>query len=183
MLTVYFNLFSKRVFCRVPYLNEAHKRKCLNLVRRAGLSDFVSLWFDCGKPLRRIFQPPKETLTCNTNCNTCICNTSTFNQCLLKNVIYEITCGLCPKIYIGESSRQVKYRILEHSNTNNKSSAVVQHFASDHQSSDVSIKWRLLHSGLHSFEKRLILEAHYIGKVPANILMNGCNGRNNFLSF
>ena len=174
---------NKRTFLRVPFVSEEHKRRCLALLRRSGLADHIHLWFDCGKTLRRIFHPIKEHLKCAPGCNTCPLNVSKVQQCFQKNVIYEISCTICSKMYIGESCRTIYLRIKEHLNVNNSSSAVVQHFTSEHPKSTISFTWRVLHGGLNIYTKRLISEAHYISQVPAELLMNGCNGRNNCLKF
>ena len=136
--------FDKRVFIRVPFVGEAHKRRCLALLHRSGLSEHVNVWFDGGKSLRRIFHPPKEHIECTPKCSTCPSNDSKFPQCYRKNVIYQIVCGVCSKIYIGETCRTVYLRIREHMNVNNNSSAVIQHFTSEHVNDIPVITWKVL---------------------------------------
>ena len=173
----------KRLYVRMPFVSEAHKRQCLSLLRRTGLSDRVTLWFDGGNSLRRIFHPPKERQICDNKCKTCPSNANGRKECLTKHVIYEISCSVCSKIYIGESSRIIKQRILEHMNVNNKSSAVVQHFLTVHADTPIAFNWKVIHRGLYIYIKRLILESHYISNIPPDRLMNGCTGRNNSFKF
>ena len=143
----------------------------LNTVRRASLSDFVILYFESGKSLRKMFQPPKQRLLCDENCDTCAMS-ETKRACYTKNLIYKIVCNLCNAVYIGESCRCIKSRIKEH--LSQDSSAVHQHFKNDHRQKPC-ISWSILHRGLNNTQKRRSLEAIYIGRHNGS-LMNGCQG-------
>ena len=163
------------IFLRFPYLNEQLKRRVNNLVRRTHLNDQVSVWFDSGKNLARHFHPPKESIKCAQSCPSCK-TTNKPNLCSTKNVIYQISCKLCNKLYIGETCRPISYRLKEHCNKTNSTSAVAQHFVTQHENADISIEWTILHKYLPNQNQRLFLEAKYISRVDRCKLMNGCVG-------
>lgn len=162
-------------YVRFPFTSEAIKRKVKSLIRRVGLSETVKPWFDCGPSLRRIFHPPKERQLCASDCEFCRIS-SRPHQCLLKNVIYRIDCQLCHLVYVGETKRQILYRLREHTTTGSGDSTVSQHFMQQHAGSPINIKWDVLHRGARRYQTRKTLEAIYIAEHQGR-LMNGCAGR------
>ena len=99
-------------------------------------------------------------------------------MCNRKNVIYEINCSICHKIYIGETQRMIRSRLNEHIFLQNTDSSVKYHFRQEHPNVPVSISWRILHGGLPNYRQRKTLEAMYIKKANPDLLMNYCNGWN-----
>lgn len=143
------------------------------MINRSGLREKVRLWFYTGRPLRRVLHPPKEKVTCQTNCETCK-TTSIPNNCDRKNLVYQVNCTICKKIYIGETKRPLKQRINEH--ISDKSySAINEHFKAEHPTYNIknSISWEIRHNNLPYEQKRRIIESLYINQHKDN-LMNGC---------
>ena len=163
---------SQPVYIKCPYIDESTKRKFQSSLRRTGLQENVKLWHDPGQSLKKIFRPPKEKIECSTDCITCK-TTDKKNQCTTKFVIYEITCDLCQKTYVGETKRMVGQRITEHINGINFS-AVKEHFKEFHNSVISQFKWRILHKNLRNDGKRRNVEAQYIrrGENTMNLSSN-----------
>ena len=166
---------SNKKYIKCPYANEEITRHYKSFFKRLGLSEKIVPWFHGGPPLKRIFHPPKEKLTCTSDCKFCVISEKP-QMCHFKDVIYQIECQICRQIYIGETQRMIKSRINEHMFLNFSNSAVRDHFTSDHPNSEISVKWKILHFNVRHFQKRLVLESMYIKSVNPNVLMNNCNG-------
>jgi len=160
------------IFIKFPFYNEQIKRKATRILHRTGLHSKVKIWFDSGKPLKSSFHPPKERMNCADDCQTCKM-ASNKNLCNTKNLIYEITCSICNKIYIGETSRNIGTRIWEHIN-NRTYSAISEHFQDNHDIEEIqsSITWRILHNNLKFENKRRLTEKLYISRVPRDRSLN-----------
>lgn len=169
----------RKQYIRLPYINEKLKRRALGLLRRCRLADKVSIWFDHGYTLGRVFHPPKERPQCPPDCQTCAMAAPKHrNKCNIKNLIYQINCSLCSQIYLGETGRNAGLRMKEHADMKNSSSAVVQHFKTAHpEARQITFQWQAVHTDLRWTNQRRILEAHYISKARGRHLMNGCCGR------
>ena len=170
------NRSSNRIFIKCPFISEEHKRRMLSSVRKSGLHDMIRLGFSSAPPLKRVFHPPKDRLSCSPNCKTCKISIHP-NTCNTKSVIYKISCGLCSKIYIGQTARTVGTRISEHINCKNLDSAVCDHFHVEHPHSQVNIQWEIIHSNVHNYSRRIFLESLYINEIQPDQLMNGCTGK------
>jgi len=162
------------IFLRIPYINEKHKRDCLNTLRRTNLDNHINLCFITSPSLKKLFRPPKEKVKCKDNCNTCKCSCKP-NLCFSKNVIHQINCNICNKIYIGQTCRTIKSHISEHTKVTN--SAVHIHFTTFHPTHNIDFTWKILHNNIANNNKREILESIYISKVNIHSLMNNCKGR------
>jgi len=161
---------NKLHYIKCPFVNEPLKRKFQAILRRTGLHNKIKLWFDAGKPLKRIFKPPKERLNCQQQCETCQF-ASTPNLCMNKHLIYEVTCEICHSIYRGETKRMVGQRIREHLHGTNLS-AVKLHFTEQHPNTKINISWRILHSNLTNDFRRRAIESQYIKQIPHGRQMN-----------
>jgi len=167
---------SNKSVLKVPFLGEDHKRKVLGVLRRTGLTEKIRICFTSGRSLKRILHPPKERKECSTACETCS-SAKQKGRCFSKWAIYRISCSICDKIYIGETTRTVQSRLHEH--FKRESSTVFNHFKESHPQHIVqhNIKWEVLHHNVRSWHKRTYLEAICISEVNSTALMNGCIGR------
>ena len=165
------------VFLRVPFVNEAMKRKMINLTKRSGLGDSVKLCFSGGRSLKKVFHPPKEKFRCN-DCDICKMGKLPY-RCRQKFVVYQITCNLCQKQYIGETARAIGTRIKEHLFKATSYSAVQYHFTDEHIGITPSgnIQWEILHGRLFEYSRRRVMEGLHIYRASADSLINGCKGR------
>ena len=63
------------------------------------------------------------------------------NNCLRKNLVYELKCSLCHHTYIGETKRQFHQRLKEHRvaimQGDEKNSAFAAHYATYHQHQEI----------------------------------------------
>ena len=106
---------------------------------------------------------------CPSGCRSCL-SSARPNQCWKKHVIYQITCNKCGKIYIGETGRTIRSRILEHQSRSD--STVFQHMISHNDINPTDFSWRILFIMPNSFN-RLILESISQNKYAPDQLMDG----------
>ena len=107
-------------YLKMPYVSERLNYKITNIFRKEGIPVRVT---DKSYTLRQALSQNKTERTC-TRANCPISNT---NLCLLRNVVYQITCNNCNQHYIGSTTRFVHDRVREH--LNNDSSSVKKHIS------------------------------------------------------
>lgn len=98
---------------------------------------------------------------------TCICNQK--QQCLKKNIVYQVKCNLCNNgTYIGESHRTFKTRMTEH--ITDKDSHVFQHLKK-HTSTLIieHIDCTILATGFKNTLERLSSQKYFINKRKPTI--------------
>jgi hypothetical protein len=164
----------EHIYIKIPFIDEEFKRRALGVVRRSGVPN-IRIHFENGKPLSKVFAPPRSKPLCPKGCETCTL-TDKPNRCLYKNVVYQITCTICGIVYIGETSRTIGTRVKEHLTMNKQT--VYKHI-SNHTNSrrrDPKITWKILHNNIRNHGERKYVEAVEIQKNTHNI-MNGCIGR------
>ena len=108
-------------YLKMPYVSERLNYKIANIFRKEGIPVRVT---HKSYTLRRALSQNNTERTC-TRANCPISNT---NLCLLRNVVYQITCNNCNQHYIGSTTRYVHDRVREH--LNNDSSSVKKQFQS-----------------------------------------------------
>ena len=59
---------------------------------------------------RSALEPPQ----CPNQGKCMACQAGLEGRCTTKNIIYRLECSLCSEIYIGETKRPVRDRLLEH---------------------------------------------------------------------
>jgi len=163
-------------YLRFPFVDENTSRRMNRLLKRTSLSDKIKIWYDSGPSIKRIFAPPKEHTLCKPECAYCDMAEKP-NSCLIKNIVYKISCCFCPKVYIGETYRLASQRIKEHLQEFNDKDLVVKHFHSNHPGAQIKFSWSILHRNLRNLNIRKTMEAIYINRTPKEELMNGCCGR------
>lgn len=160
-----------RLCIKVPYINEYEKRKILKLRKDHGLQEYVKVVFVTSQPLKLSLRTQKETRMCNKPCISCR-TAKKMGQCQSKNVVYEITCNICQKVYIGETGRTIQQRILQHCK---QDQSHVRKHMTEHQTKDNNFVWRILTKEANKI-KRKSLESLYIQKADPGYLINGCKG-------
>ena len=94
---------------------------------------------------------PIATPGCDeANCLGCTTGRGKGGQCRRNNVNYQITCQLCPDdskaVYIGETSRNLYTRAMEHkSNTKEESSFMKKHMSEKHQGKEENFSAKVTH--------------------------------------
>ena len=159
-------------FIKMPYNSERQKREILHLARRTGLKEKIRLIFLTEKPLSLSLRPKISRQSCPVNCLCCL--TADHPQsCFKKNVVYQISCAVCGKIYIGQTKRCARSRIKE--DMLNKSEHVYQHARSHNKESREVFTWKIL-AVVADLNTRLASEAFFI-RQNSNNLINGCEGK------
>ena len=160
------------LYLKLPFINDEYKRRALSVINRSRLNN-VKIQFMNGRPLSKVFAPPKNKQDCPRGCETCKLSTKP-NCCLTKNVVYEIRCSTCGAAYIGETSRTIGTRIKEHLTMEKQT--VFKHLLLHKKHKENKIIWKILHSNVRNDEERRCIEACEIQNYKQRI-MNGCIGR------
>ena len=166
----------KLIYVKLPYINEDYKRRATSVIRHSGI-DNVKVSFVNGKPLSQVFSAPKGQMNCPNKCETCK-SAKKSNQCLKKNVIYEINCSHCGNLYIGETGRTIGSRIKEHLSMDKQTvfKHIMSHKSKKDKPNQEDITWRIIHKNIRYNDERKCIEAIEIQKHSGEI-MNGCIGR------
>ena len=104
-------------------------------------------------------------MSCPDKCKTCKLG-KRVNRCQIKNVVYEIVCLHCDRVYIGETNRTMGTRIKEYLSM--KKQTIFKPFASDNnnntKNNEQIISWSILHSNITDDKERKCIEAFEIQK-------------------
>ena len=170
-------------FIKIPYLSEVQKMSISRIHQRLNLHNSIRLVFTTEKSLSWLFRKSKPVQECTTSCISCSTSEKPGN-CFIKFAVYKITCKICNSIYIGQTGRIMRNRILEHINKGD--THVSFHMASHGpQASSHSLSWCILATEPTYF-KRLALESLLIERhlKKNHSLINGCKGRDllNFIT-
>ena len=88
---------------------------------------------------------------CGENEKCFVCSTTQEGgHCRTSNINYSITCKLCNKQYIGESSRSGYLRGVEHLRAlekKSKHSVLYRHIASDHREEEEKVDFKMQVTG------------------------------------
>ena len=158
----------------LPYISDSFTDHINSYIRTSGLP--VRLVLTPGKKLHQLFcsSRPHDRPVCNlTNCIVCPCMSGKYD-CSVKGVVYNITCDLCGEFYVGETSRPVHDRFLEHrqaATTPHKhpSNGIACHYLEKHNGILPSLKLEILTSGTTNTITRKIYEAAYIKKLKPQL--------------
>ncbi len=97
---------------RLPFINEKLKRAAERAIKQSPF-DINIVWVSGPSLLSKISRSAIQPLVCTkANCITKL--SSDRNICFAKNIVYQISCGLCHEVYIGETGRFLHQRVTEH---------------------------------------------------------------------
>ena len=103
---------------KVHYIDEQHKRKLLKELNASDLiKEHTRVIFIPGPKLNDLLVRSKlNHVKCTARAGFCyVCNSQeNATQCMVKNFVYSLKCGLCEAEYIGESGRHFRVRMREH---------------------------------------------------------------------
>ena len=160
------------VLC-LPYIGEQHKRKVLAVLRKSGILQNTRVCFKTDKKLKEIVSRSALLPTpCNKQSDrTCYqCG----DYCMVKNVVYLLTCSLCQQKYTGETGRCKRTRCWEHfkSVKNNKdSTAMGKHYQTHHDGEDAPINpfdFKIL-KVCRDYPDRMLWQSLYIKQLSPEI--------------
>jgi hypothetical protein len=147
-------------FVTIPYLSEAQRQLILRKSYQTGMQDKIRIIFTIPRPLSWQFRSRQETFACHPNCMACLTSCKE-NSCHRKNAVYNIKCLVCQKISIGQTSRTMRSRILEHMMDSN--SYVNQHMALHPHELRRNFQWKIVATHLFN-TTRLAIEAIHINR-------------------
>ena len=157
-LNVVLPLNTEWSYLKMPYVSERLNYKIANIFRKEGIPVRVT---HKSYTLRRALSQNNTERTCTVTCTRANCPISNTNLCLLRNVVYQITCNNCNQHYIGSTTRFVHDRVREH--LNNDSSSVKKHISKCQNKVHKDIKVKTI--ALEKDPANLLLfEAYYIRK-------------------
>ena len=131
-------------YMKIPYISERLNYRITSIFRKEGIPVRVA---HKSYTLRRALSHNNKERTCMRT-----------KLCLLRNVVYQITCNNCNQHYIGSTIRFIHDRVREH--LNNDNSSVKKHL-SQCQNKGIEIKSIVLENDPANLR---LLEAFYIRK-------------------
>ena len=96
--------------------NSKLQKLCNKVIKKHNID--IKVIEKSGRQVKNILQTsdPFKTNKCpDENCFTCK-NSSKPTNCRKEGIVYNISCSLCPSVYVGESSRNANSRGKEHIN-------------------------------------------------------------------
>ena len=126
--------------------------------------------------------------TCTDPLKCTVCSISPIPiRCTQKDIVYQIDCGLCGAVYVGETSRSLKVRYQEHyrsaANPTTKSyqnMAFARHYQEYHKGEKPKLLIKILKKTKGTVERK-ITEALFIQRIKPDI--NGKYEQLNILDF
>ena len=126
--------------------------------------------------------------TCTDPLKCTVCSKSPIPiRCTQKDIVYQIDCGLCGAVYVGETSRPLKVRYQEHyrsaANPTAKSyqnMAFARHYQEYHKGEKPKLLIKILKKTKGTVERK-ITEALFIQRIKPDI--NGKYEQLNILDF
>ena len=102
-------------YISLPFIDDHLSRRITTAAKSADLN--ISIAWKSGRTLantliRSSLDPPPCPRGHRKTCHTC--NSGLEGRCHIKNTVYKITCTLCSHTYIGETTRQIRTRFMEH---------------------------------------------------------------------
>ena len=102
-------------YISLPYIDEQLTHKITTAAKHTDLD--ITIAWKSGETLSNILirlslQPPPCPKGHRKSCSTC--DAGLQGRCHIKNTVYIITCLLCNMFYIGETTRQIRTRFMEH---------------------------------------------------------------------
>ncbi len=163
------------VSLKLPYISEQITDKIMRYIKLHSLP--ITVIFTPGKKLRDLFcsSRPYDKRKCNiTNCLICP-KLQGGTDCSVIGAVYQVTCKVCDRIYVGESSRSLHDRLGEHlryaRNPNSpsyKDEALAVHYREQHPNTEPDLAFHLLKTERKTV-LRLIYEALFIYKLKPEI--------------
>jgi hypothetical protein len=132
----------------------------------------VRLILTTEKSLGWQFRPRHESYQCPVECIACR-TASKPGMCYAKNAVYQVDCQVCDAVYMGQTGRTMRSRIIEHAK--GPQSHVYTHMSGHGRDNSLRFKWRILDSHRY-LSMHLAREAMHIKRFPNSSLMNGCDG-------
>ena len=110
-----FKKHAEVTFLSLPYIDEVLTRRVNAAARSSDLAVRVA-WRSgptlASKLIRSALEPPLCPRGNRKSCHTC--DAGIPGKCHTKNVVYQITCKICSKTYIGKTRRMIRTRFMEH---------------------------------------------------------------------
>ena len=163
----------------LPYLTETASNNIMRYINSHDL--LIRVTFTPGQKLRDIFccSRPNDKVTCfNRNCQICPRLTDG-SDCTATGVVYKIICKYCNQVYIGETSRSLHERLMEHaryesSPTNYPEKDLSIHYTTYHINCKPDLSFSILER-VRSTVLRKIREAfHIVNQKPEINLKEEC---------
>jgi len=151
---------------RLPYINENIRHKAESATKRSNLHVKI-VWCTPKSTTSKCTSSALSSLECKKNCPTAP------NKCFVKNVVYEIKCGLCGESYIGETGRFLHQRVKEHTanvrrGTTLSEQPFMKHYGTRHEGVEFSGVVTVLRRWRDAADRKL-WEAHFISRQNPSI--------------
>ena len=167
---------SRIVTLKLPYISETISEQISKYVSNKKLP--IRIVFLPGIKLRDLFcssRPHDRRVCSQSNCQICPKITTERTDCSKMYPLYKITCKLCNKFYVGESSRSLHHRLSEHlryatkpDNASYKNEAMAVHYKDHHAGQEPDLAFELLGTESNTILRK-IYEAQLILSLKPEI--------------
>ena len=98
----------------LPFIDDQLAKAVQAVIRGSGQPDVSVTWTNQNTIKRQLVRSALKTPPCpgGSRCHSCAAGLQ--GRCHSSGVVYQLTCELCHKIYIGETGRPVRLRYNEH---------------------------------------------------------------------
>ena len=157
----------------LPYIDDQLTSAVQAVVRGSDLQDLGVAWRNgCtirGQLVRSALKPP----SCPGGARCHACAAGLQGRCHTSGVVYQLTCTLCKKTYIGETGRMVRLRYNEHlrdAKNKRKDSPWGDHFSQEHQNAQpdhTTITASILQACSQDRDRKIAESLHIRERRPA----------------
>ena len=98
----------------LPFIDDQLTRSVQAVVRGSGQQDLGVAWTNDNTIKQHLVRSALKPPPCPGGARCHACAAGLRGRCHTSGVIYQLTCTLCQKTYIGETGRMVRFRYNEH---------------------------------------------------------------------
>lgn len=157
----------------LPFISDQLSSAVAAAIRGSGQLGVGVTWTNDNTIRRHLVRSALKPPACpgGRRCHACAAGLQ--GRCHSSGVVYELTCALCKKTYIGESGRMVRLRYNEHlrdAKNQRRDSPWGDHFSIDHPNSlpnPKSITVRILQVCTNERERKIAESLHIRDRRPA----------------
>ena len=120
----------------LPFIDDQLTRSVQAVVRGSGQQDLGVAWTNDNTIKQHLVRSALKPPPCPGGARCHACAAGLRGRCHTSGVIYQLTCTLCQKTYIGETGRMVRLRYNEHlrdAKNQRRDSPLGDHFREDHR--------------------------------------------------
>ena len=122
----------------LPFIDDKLAGRVQAVIRGSGLGGLSVAWTNGNAIKRHLVRSALMPSPCPGGARCHACAAGLQGRCHTSGVVYQLTCALCSRSYMGETKRMVRLRYIEHlrdAKNKRRGSPWGEHFWSKHQKS------------------------------------------------